>query len=387
MVQRGIAPEPESRSNDLLGTLEQLLSIEVLDLKSALDQASNLVSAALKAEKVDIFVHDVTTQSLVARGTSNTPMGRLQVAIGLDRQPIANGGRAVQVFQTGQSWREGHTDEDPEELLGIKQGLGVRSEIAAPLDVNGERRGALVANSTAPDRFSMQDLRFLEAVAGWIGILLHRSELVEASVRDAKEQARQVAADELVTILAHDLRGPLTPLRGRLEMIRGRAQREGQAANVRDAMAGLAALGRVDRLIGDLLDTARLEQGIFALNVDVVDLAALVRETVETLRSPENDIQIRVPDELPTEVDSLRVRQALENLLNNARTHAPAGAPIVVELDAEQREDGEWAVLSVRDSGPGISPELMPDLFTRFTSRGTKGLGLGLYLARGIAEA
>jgi len=143
MVQPGIAPEPESRSNDLLGTLEQLLSIEVLDLKSALDQASNLVSAALKAEKVDIFVHDVTTQSLVARGTSNTPMGRLQVAIGLDRQPIANGGRAVQVFQTGQSWREGHTDEDPEELLGIKQGLGVRSEIAAPLDVNGERRGAL----------------------------------------------------------------------------------------------------------------------------------------------------------------------------------------------------------------------------------------------------
>jgi signal transduction histidine kinase len=95
-----------------------------------------------------------------------------------------------------------------------------------------------------------------------------------------------------------------------------------------------------------------------------------------------------VPDELRVEADPDRLKQALENLIANALRHSPKGVPVDVELAGERRDDGAWAVVSVKDEGPGIATELMPRLFTRFASGpDSTGLGLGLYLARSIAEA
>ncbi len=88
------------------------------------------------------------------------------------------------------------------------------------------------------------------------------------------------------------------------------------------------------------------------------------------------------------EIDVERIRQALENLLSNALRFSPGGVPVIVEVNAERREDTSWAIVTVQDSGPGIAPDLLPRIFTRFTSGGSnRGLGLGLYLARGIAVA
>jgi signal transduction histidine kinase len=86
-------------------------------------------------------------------------------------------------------------------------------------------------------------------------------------------------------------------------------------------------------------------------------------------------------------VDPDRIRQALENLLHNARTHAP-GSAVVVTLRQEERDTGTWAIIRVQDGGPGIAPSVVEKLMTRFV-RGpqSKGLGLGLYLANSIAQA
>lgn len=81
-------------------------------------------------------------------------------------------------------------------------------------------------------------------------------------------------------------------------------------------------------------------------------------------------------------------RTALENLLVNARKHSPDNVPVVVEMGERETPDGKRAVIEVRDGGPGIPAELLPRLFDRFASGGNyKGLGLGLYISRGIAEA
>jgi signal transduction histidine kinase len=315
-------------------------------------------------------------------------MGRHQIALGLDRLPVSNGGRTAQVFQTGEPYRSGQVEQDPDELRGIKYGLHVRSAVAVALEVNGTRRGALQVDSAQPDHFSGEDLTFLEAVARWVGLLLYRAELVERITLEAAATARRVAADELVTILAHDLRGPLTALKGRVAMTKTRAEREGHHANQVDARAMQRAVNRLERMISDLLDTARLDQGIFALTPELVDLATLARETAALLQTPAGDITVQTPDELCVEVDPQRIRQVLENLLTNARTHSPDGAPISLDVRAETRGDGAWAIVTVRDTGPGITPDVLPTLFTRFAAgRGSKGLGLGLYLARGIAEA
>jgi signal transduction histidine kinase len=378
----------DNNQQRLLTTLERLLAIEATEVKAALDQSSQLVAEALHADKVDAFLHDPAIDTLVAVGTSDTPLAHREQAIGMDRLPVANRGRVVEVFETGIAFRTGRLDEDPAELIGMKAGLGIRSSLVVALEVNGQRRGVLSVTSTEPDRFSEEDLRFLAAVAHWVGIVIHRAELVTHITQAVAERARRTGAEELITVLAHDLNNYLTPLIGRTEVLRRRATREGRTTDMEDAHSMLSILERLHRLIDNLLDAGRLEQGLFGLSVQPVNIAALAHETADSLRSPQTDIVVRGPDELIVEADRSRLQQALENLLSNALKHTPTGVPVVVEVHAEAREDGAWAMLTVRDQGPGIPAALLPQLFNRFMiGPASKGLGLGLYLARGIAQA
>src|SRR3982751_3861676 len=107
-------------------------------------------------------------------GTSATPMGARQHQLGLNRQPIALGGPAVRVYGTGEPYRSGHVDEDPDRVRGDYEILCIRSAMDVPVHVNGERRGVLQADSRQPDFFTELDLRFFIAVANWIGMVTHQ---------------------------------------------------------------------------------------------------------------------------------------------------------------------------------------------------------------------
>jgi two-component system, OmpR family, sensor kinase len=184
----------------LLRTLQRLLGIQTAELRPALNQASSLVAESLGADKVDVFLHDPESDTLVAMGTSDTEMGHAQHRAGLNRQPIANDGPAVAVFQSGTPYQSGAADQDPKQLPGMIRRLGVRSEMNVALDVNGQRRGILQADSHQPDFFSDRDLDFLIAVSGWIGMMTHRAELFAAHERDIFERGRQHAGDELARL-------------------------------------------------------------------------------------------------------------------------------------------------------------------------------------------
>ncbi len=142
--------------------------------------------------------------------------------------------------------------------------------------------------------------------------------------------------------------------RGRLPGgVRGMARGPAQLAGGRGCSA--SSVARVHRLTADLLDASRVEQGLLQLRRQPTDLAELVRDTTDGLRMPHATLAVEVPDELLAEVDPDRLQQVLENLLSNARTHAP-GSPVVVTLRREDRDTGTWAVLRVHDQGPGIAP-------------------------------
>src|SRR5689334_18656285 len=132
-----MSSEHVSKHESLLSTLQRLLELPATSVSGTLHQSAQLVAAALHAEKVDTFLYDPTSESLVAYGTSQTPMGAKQQALGLDRLPVAQGGRAVHVYQTGESYRSGHVHLDPAELPGMKEDLGIKSEILVPLSTNG----------------------------------------------------------------------------------------------------------------------------------------------------------------------------------------------------------------------------------------------------------
>ena len=240
----------------------------------------------------------------------------------------------MEAFRAGAAYRTGRADADPGELVGITRGLGVRSTLAAPLAVGGERRGLLAAASAAPERFTADDLRFLEAAARWVGAVAHRAELTERLAAEVAAAARRAVADELLAVVAHDLNNLLAPLKGRLDLLRRRAGRLAPEQVAVHAEAAAAAVERLRRFVGTLLDAERLERGAFAVAPQPVDLAALARETAAAAAPGRGAVRVQAPPELLALADPERVRQALENLLGNALRHSPPGAEVLVAVDS-----------------------------------------------------
>jgi adenylate kinase len=118
----------------------------------------------------------------------------------LDRLPLADGGYVVETFLSGQPYLSGQADLDPSQPRGVVAGLGIRSQIDVALDVGGVRRGVLGANSAEPERWSERDLRFLEAVARWVGMVTQRAELAEELAFQAERRGERKAAEELAKL-------------------------------------------------------------------------------------------------------------------------------------------------------------------------------------------
>ncbi|HUQ52394.1 MAG TPA: GAF domain-containing sensor histidine kinase [Gammaproteobacteria bacterium] len=377
----------EDANAALLETLQRLLEIPAADLRAALSEACDAVAAAVHADKVDAFLYDATRDSLVALGTSAQPLSAKQHRHGLDVLQIANGGRTVHVYETGETFVTGHLEDDEQEVRGIRETLAVRSQIGVPLQVAGKRRGVLMIASLQPDAFSRQDVGFAQAVTRWIGSVAHRAELVEEIERNAVEQGRRVVADELITMLAHDLRNFISPMDFRLRAIRRRAELEGRAAEVGDADAALKSVARLGGLIADILDAARIDQGVLEVETRPIALDQLVDEVINALATAEHPIVCKSAEQLTVDGDPRRIRQCLENVLANAVRHSPSEAPVTIATRRSSQGNGPIARIEIIDEGPGIAPELLPHVFERFvTGKGRKdGLGLGLYLAKRIA--
>lgn len=373
----------------LLDALERLLEAPPGGLSVALGSSCDVVAGALGAEKVDALLYEPERDSLVAVGSSSQPLTALQRKLGLDVMQLANGGRAVGAFTSGAPFLSGRIDQDPDELRGVREGLGIRSLLAVPLEVGGTRRGVLTAASVQPERFTSEDLRLARLLARWVGGVAHRAELVTEIARKAVEEGRRSAAEELVMVLAHDLRNLLAPVTVRLDLLRRRAENDQRASDLRELELASRGLHRVTALVGDMLDVARIDQGVFLLEPRPVDLVALVQEVASTLSTPTLPVVVRPYEPVEVCGDPRRLRQCLENLLSNAIQHSPHGAAVVVSLGQERHEQGEMARVDVVDQGPGISGEAAERIFERFaTGNGARGgLGLGLYLARRIAMA
>jgi signal transduction histidine kinase len=374
----------------LLDVLEQLLELSGGDLKATLTRVSDVIARSSGADKVDAFLYDAGRDSLVAVGSSTQALSQRQRELGLDVLQLSNGGCTVSVYRTGRTYFSGHVDQEADELRGLREALGIRSEIGVPLDVGGERRGMLMLASREPEFFTEADARFMETAARWVGVVTHRAELAEQIGRNAIEQGRRAGAEELVTVLAHDLRNYLAPLTMRLHVLRQRAERERRDDELRDVELLGRSIHRLGELVNDILDVSRIDRGFFDIRPQPIELSALVHDVVGALQSAQHAIQITVQqgDAIRVAGDPARLRQCLENVIANAIQKSPASAAINVFVRREERPSARrQAIVEVIDEGPGIPPELLPHVFERFhTGRaGQGGLGLGLYLARRIA--
>ncbi len=375
-----------SEDVQLLETLEELMQYPGLELRGALQAAATRVAMALRCDKIDAFLLDEESQTLCAMGTSDTAMGHLQHSLGLDKLPLANGGSTVRVFETGTSYLEDHADQNPDQLRGLVEDLGIRAMLEVPLEVNGVRRGVLAAASAKPEFFQPRDLKFMTIVARWVGMIAHRAELAELAHKVDTEQARRKGADEIITVLAHDLKNHLQPLTARLYVMQLELERA-KTLSPSHVNAALNTVQRLSRLTEDLLDVKRLDEGLFTLRLAPVDLAMVARETATSIGTSATPVHVSGVPTFIALADEARIRQALENLVANATKYSPSGKRVEVRLATELRAGVQHAVLEVLDEGPGIAPEVATTLFDRFAlSSDSKGLGLGLYLSYRIAR-
>lgn len=197
--------------------------------------------------------------------------------------------------------------------------------------------------------------------------------------------------DEFLAMLAHELRNPLAPIRNALEIWR---RNTGDPGVIGEAQAMLdRQLRQETRLLDDLLDMSRVSRGVVTLKKQVFELNAWLATVVNDISSEfvarEQQFSLNLPQTpLTVEADPARLQQIILNLLNNAIKFTPAGGQISLTVSVEHQEVN----LSVRDTGIGISPALLPTIFDLFVqadeslARPQGGLGLGLTLARRLVE-
>jgi len=371
----------------LLRTLEKLLDIPTGDVRTTFTQVADLIAQELEADKIDVFLYDSTRDSLVAVCSSSQPLSALQRKLGLEVLPIVNGGRVVYVYKTGKTFVTGNLTADPEELRGVKEGLKIESKLGVPLEIAGERRGMVMIASLKRDFFNDDDVRYAERLVRWVGMLAHRAELAETMRRNAVEQGRRLVAEELIAVVSHDVRNYLTPIHLRLETIRGLAAQSKNAEILDEVQLASKALAHLRGMVSDLLDAARIEHGLFRIDAVPLDLAAVVRESADALRTPDVRIDVRVQSTGTIMVagEAARLRQCVDNLIANAVEHSPKGGTVTLAIGTESHTDGERATVEVIDEGPGVPPEVLPRIFERWVTDKRQSGGLGLYLAKRIA--
>ncbi len=270
---------------------------------------------------------------------------------------------------------------------------GIASLLAAPLRVHGAVSGTLVFYYRTRRRFDEVTVRVASALADLSGAALGTAELYEreaASRRRAEEADRR--KDEFLAMLAHELRNPLAPLRNALQILALGGGDPGVTGRVRAIMD--RQVTHLTRLVDDLLDVSRVTSGKVKLRPERLDLARLARQAAVDHRPAFDAKRVTLGPPLPgvpvwVSGDPTRLAQVVDNLLANALKFTPEGGEVLLAVAAGP---GGRAVLSVRDTGAGIEPDVVGRLFVPFhqadrtLDRSAGGLGLGLAIVKGLAE-
>jgi signal transduction histidine kinase len=225
--------------------------------------------------------------------------------------------------------------------------------------------------------------------------LREREQIIHVQYERLKESDKM--KNEFINVAAHELRTPIQPILSLTEALRSRIK-EPQQQELADVTIRNAK--RLKRLTDDILDVTRIESHSLSLNKESFNLNDVITNVIEDtvaniakISQCANLVKIEYhPRDIFIEADKARITQVISNLLNNGikftevKVNKGNGIRGIININAEKLDDG-LVIISIKDNGTGIDPEILPKLFEKFASKSYRGTGLGLFICKSIVQA
>lgn len=399
-MERGQAHDAEERAAEAERLRDELgRRIDVLEATS---RAARALGSSLDLDDAfAAFVRELRSLLPFDRAAILLAEGggaRVMATAGLGADEYLEPGTAItvpgsileEVIEEGRTiYREDITEQRYPEETGLLA-LGIRSRVLAPLQLGTRSIGALALSRNEPSSFRQEELGLVTLLGRLVATAVQNLRTYEAE-RATVDELRRLSSlrADFVSLVSHELRSPMAAVIGSARTLQARwrelrpEQREAFLAVIADETSRLSAL------VGDVLDTSRIEAGTFGYRFSDVDLAEILRDSIAAAEIGQDEV--RLATELPAGLpavrgDAERLRQLLDNLISNAIKYSDSGGEVQVAAST----DNGHVVVRVRDAGPGISAEHQSQIFEKFGRAGGSakpGTGLGLFLARSFAEA
>ena len=356
---------------------------------SVIGESLRIVSELLGCERMAVLLHEEETASLAMQPQV---VGMNAADFDAFRIPLSEPSLVATVFRTNTALISNEASGDPWVGKELRKLGDLQSLLVTPLTSGAGPIGALVAINAAGGQFDESDLRFVSLMSARVASVIESGRARErerALMQSLRESDR--TKTEFVSMLAHELRGPMTTIRGFSMSL----QDDNQSDEKRSEILGIIAreVERLARLVNDLLDVSRMDAGSLRYEMSPLPLQDVVESILSSHPSltARHVITPKIADGLSKVLaDRDRIRQVLINLLTNATGYSPEGTEVVVS--AAPAEYGSKVEVSVVDQGIGIPAEDRERIFVKFAMLPKpgwvrKGTGLGLFITKGIVEA
>jgi PAS domain S-box-containing protein len=355
-----------------------------LGLKELLDESLKRIREVLHVDTVAILLLEREENELVAWAAQGLEE---EVELGV-RIPVGRGFAGNIVAKTKPIIIS--EVENADLFNPLLREKGIKSLLGVPMMIKGAPIGVLHVGVFKHTDFKDEQVRLLQSAADRIALAVENARLyqVEQTAR-AEAEAANRAKDEFLTILSHELRTPLTPIIGWVHMMENGIVPQGDSERALEVISRNAA--NLKRLISDLLDMSAVLSGKMRIEQNSVPLAAVLDESVETMRSFARDAGVDLKLNVSTDGRGLivtgdrgRLNQSFCNVIHNAIKFSPARGVVTVSLKTTPSD----ALVTIKDQGEGIPTDFLPHVFERFRqadgsrTRTYGGLGLGLSLVK-----
>jgi signal transduction histidine kinase len=364
-------------------------------VEDVIGEAIRIVSELLSCEKMAVLLLDEATHSL---DVHEPVFGIADDQIPLLSVPLAQPSLAASVFRTNTPLVSNDAAGDAWVGAGLRDSLDIESILVVPLTTGPRPIGVLQAINAKKGSFDEQDLRFTTLLGNRLGSVIESS-LARERERALMQRLREAdrTKSEFVSMLAHELSGPMTTIKGFGEGLQKSWDLVDEAKRTHILDMLTKEIDRLARLVNDLLDVSRMEAGTLRYEFESTSLSDVVDNILvvhTSLKSKQHLVLTDIPAALPAvRADKDRLRQVLLNLLTNATRYSPEGTTITI--DGELVDDGaggEAVRVGVHDEGIGIAADDLDRVFSKFSMLPKpawvkKGTGLGLFITKSIVEA